>query len=33
MNYNTPSYYPKSPNWGAHTNSPGYGTDCKMNYS
>lgn len=29
-NYNTPSYYPNSPHWGAHA-SPGYGgaTDCK----
>ena len=29
MQYNTPSYYPHSPHWGANQ-SPGYGTDCKL---
>ena len=28
MQYNTPSYYPQSPHWGA--NSPGFGTECKF---
>lgn len=29
MQYNTPSYYPHSPHWGANQ-SPGMGTDCKF---
>ena len=30
MQYNTPSYYPHSPHWGANQ-SPGYGTDYDFN--
>ncbi|CDW80320.1 transcription elongation factor spt5 [Stylonychia lemnae] len=31
MQYNTPSYYPHSPHWGAANQSPGHGTDYDYN--